>query len=195
MVTCFAWVSTNSDYAMNYLSLSTVLSGEGGNGIASLLDVGQSSMIWTVLIFVIALPLMWKFVFGPITKALETREDQAREAAAAAEAARSEIERMKASIQEDLANARREAAEQVKAAKVRAADREKELLASAKEEAAKERARAKADIDQSLMTAREVLRQEAVRLGIDVAQQVISREFSSSDQDRLVQDFQSKIEN
>ena len=195
MVTCFAWVSTNSDYAMNYLSLSTVLSGEGGNGIASLLDVGQSSMIWTVLIFVIALPLMWKFVFGPITKALETREDQAREAAAAAEAARSEIERMKASIQEDLADARREAAEQVKTAKVRAADREKELLASAKEEAAKERARAKADIDQSLMTAREVLRQEAVRLGIDVAQQVISREFSSSDQDRLVQDFQSKIEN
>ena len=195
MVTCFAWVSTNSDYAMNYLSLSTVLSGEGGNGIASLLDVGQSSMIWTVLIFVIALPLMWKFVFGPITKALETREDQAREAAAAAEAARSEIERMKASIQEDLADARREAAEQVKTAKVRAADREKELLASAKEEAAKERARAKADIDQSLMTAREVLRQEAVRLGVDVAQQVISREFSSSDQDRLVQDFQSKIEN
>ena len=102
---------------------------------------------------------------------------------------------MKASIQEDLADARREAAEQVKTAKVRAADREKELLASAKEEAAKERARAKADIDQSLMTAREVLRQEAVRLGIDVAQQVISREFSSSDQDRLVQDFQSKIEN
>ena len=180
---------------MNHLSLSTVLSGQGGNGIASLLDVGQSSMIWTVLIFVIALPLMWKFVFGPITKALETREDQAREAAAAAEAARSEIERMKASIQEDLADARREAAEQVKTAKVRAADREKELLASAKEEAAKERARAKADIDQSLMTAREVLRQEAVRLGIDVAQQVISREFSSSDQDRLVQDFQTKIEN
>ena len=191
----FVLAGTNSDYAMNHLSISTVLSGGDGNGIADLLVVGQSSMIWTILIFVIALPLMWKFVFGPITKALETREDQAREAAAAAEAARSEIERMKASIQEDLADARREAAEQVKTAKVRAADREKELLASAKEEAAKERARAKADIDQSLMTAREVLRQEAVRLGIDVAQQVISREFSSSDQDRLVQDFQSKIEN
>ena len=180
---------------MNHLSLSTVLSGEGGNGIASLLDVGQSSMIWTVLIFVIALPLMWKFVFGPIAMALETREEQAREAAAAAEEARLEIERMQASIQEDLEIARREAAEQANAAKTRAADREKELLAAAKEEAAKERARAKADIDQSLVAAREILRQEAVRLGLDVAQQVISREFSSSDQDRLVQDFQAKIEN
>ncbi len=99
-------------------------------------------MIWTILIFLIALPFMWKFVFGPITKALETREDQTRDAAAAAEEARGEIERMKAGIQEDLENARREAAEQVNAAKARAADREKELLAAAKEEAAKERARA-----------------------------------------------------
>jgi F-type H+-transporting ATPase subunit b len=152
-------------------------------------------MIWTILIFVIALPFMWKFVFGPITKALETREDQAREAAAAAEEARSEIERMKVSIQEDLEDARRAAAEQVNTAKARAAEREKELLGAAKEEAAKERARAKADIEQSLVSAREVLRQDAVRLGIDVAQQVISREFSSADQQRLVGDFQKQIEN
>ncbi|MDP6964048.1 MAG: F0F1 ATP synthase subunit B [Planctomycetota bacterium] len=180
---------------MNHLSLSFVLAGEGGNGLAQLLDVGQSSTLWTVLIFVLSLPLMWKFVFGPITKALEAREDQAREAAAAAEEARSEIERMKAGIKEDLENARREAAEQVNAAKARAAEREKELLSAAKEEAAKERARAKAEIEQSLVSAREVLRQDAVRLGIDVAQQVISREFSSSDQDRLVGDFQKQIEN
>jgi F-type H+-transporting ATPase subunit b len=191
----FLLANTNSDYVMNHLSLSAVLSGEGGNGIASLLDVGQSSMIWTILIFVIALPFMWKFVFGPITKALETREDQAREAAAAAEEARSEIERMKVSIQEDLEDARRAAAEQVNTAKARAAEREKELLGAAKEEAAKERARAKADIEQSLVSAREVLRQDAVRLGIDVAQQVISREFSSADQQRLVGDFQKQIEN
>ncbi|MBC8368811.1 MAG: F0F1 ATP synthase subunit B [Planctomycetes bacterium] len=180
---------------MNHLSLFTVISGEGHNGLSSLLDVGQSSTLWTVLIFVLSLPFMWKFVFGPITSALEAREDQAREAAAAAEEARSEIERMKAGIQEDLENARREAAEQVNAAKTRAADREKELLGAAKEEAAKERARAKAEIEQSLVSAREVLRQDAVRLGIDVAQQVIEREFSSADQDRLVGDFQKQIEN
>ena len=39
-----------------------------GEGL-QIFDVGQSSMLWTVLIFMLALPLMWKFVFGPITKA------------------------------------------------------------------------------------------------------------------------------
>ncbi|MFT7516865.1 MAG: F-type H+-transporting ATPase subunit b [Myxococcota bacterium] len=180
---------------MNHFSLSFVQAGDDHNGLAQLLDVGQSSIIWTILIFVLSLPFMWKFVFGPIAHALETRENEARKAAAAAEEARSEIERMKASIQEDLENARREAAEQVNAAKARAAEREKELLSSAKEEAAKERARAKSDIKQALVSAREILRQDAVRLGIDVAQQVISREFSSADQDRLVGDFQKQIEN
>jgi F-type H+-transporting ATPase subunit b len=165
----------------------------GGNGLGSLLDVGMSGIFWTPLIFLLSLPFMWKFVFGPITRALESREDQARNAAATAEAAKVETERMKAAIQEDLETARREAAKQVAEAKARAAEREKELLASAKAEAEKERARAKAEIDQALGQAREVLRREAVELGVGVAEQVISREFSDSDQQRLVADFEQQV--
>lgn len=164
----------------------------GGNGLDSLLDVGASSFFWTPLIFLLALPVMWKFVFGPITKALEEREDNSRNAAAAAEAAREETERLKAAIQEDLDAARREAAKQVAEAKGRAAEREKELMAAAKEEAEKERSRAQAEIAQALNSAREILRKEAVQLGVDIAEQVIKREFSDEDQQRLVTDFQNQ---
>lgn len=163
----------------------------GGNGLGSLLEVGTSSIFWTPLIFVLSLPLMWKFVFGPITKALEEREDNSRKAAAAAEAAREETARLKAAIQEDLDAARREAAKQVAEAKARAADREKELMAAAKEEAERERARAQAEIEQSLNSAREILRKEAVLLAVDTAERVIGREFSDADQQRLVADFQA----
>lgn len=162
----------------------------GGNGLDSLLDVGASSFFWTPLIFLLSLPVMWKFVFGPIAKALEEREDNSRNAAAAAEAAREETERMKAAIQEDLDAARREATKQVAEAKARAAQREKELMTAAKEEAEKERARAQTDIAQALNSAREILRKEAVQLGVVVAEQVIKREFSAEDQQRLVADFQ-----
>ncbi len=164
----------------------------GGNGLDRLLEVGASSFFWTPLIFLLTLPFLWKFVFGPIAKALEEREDNSRSAAAAAEAAREETERMKAAIQEDLDAARREAAKQVAEAKTRAAEREKELMAAAKEEAEKERSRAQAEIAQALNSAREVLRKEAVQLGIDIAAQVIKREFSDEDQQRLVTDFQSQ---
>jgi F-type H+-transporting ATPase subunit b len=99
---------------------------------------------------------------------------------------------MKAAIQEDLDAARREAAKQVAEAKARAAEREKELMSAAKEEAEKERSRAQADIAQALNSAREILRKEAVQLGVEVAEQVIKRKFSDEDQQRLVADFQNQ---
>jgi len=167
----------------------------GENGLSSLLEVGMSGFFWTPLIFLASLPFLWKFVFGPICKALESREDEARNAAAAAEAAKVETERLKSAIQDDLEAARREAAKQVAEAKSRAAEREKELMAAAKDEAEKERSRAKAEIDQALGQAREVLRREAVELGLGVAEQVISREFSDSDQQRLIADFEQQVGN
>ena len=166
---------------------------EGEGGLSAMFDVGQSSLIWTVVIFLLALPLMWKVVFGPITRALEERENQTREAAAAADAAREEVARMKDAIQADLDSARREAAAKVEEAKGRAEAREKEILASARAEAERDRARAKAEIDRALASAREVLRNDAVTLGLGVAEQVIGREFSDQDQARLLQDFQKEV--
>ena len=167
---------------------------EGGNMLSDLLSFELSaSFIWTILIFVCSLPFMRKFVFGPISRALEERESGARAAATEAEEARAETERMKAAIQADLDQARREAAAAVAEAKSRAAEREKELMAAAKAEAERERARAQAEIQTALASAREVLRQDAVRLGVDVAAQVISREFSDADQQRLVADFQGQV--
>ena len=169
---------------------SLLISGE--NGLDQLLEVGSSSLFWTPLIFLLSLVPMWKMVFGPITRALEERESSSRDAAAAAEAAREETERLKIAIQDDLDSARREAAKQVADAKIRAAEREKELMAAAKEEAEKERGRAKAEIEQALNNAREVLRQEVVELGVEVAEQVIRREFSEADQSRLVAEFRQQ---
>ena len=173
----------------NYMLHSLViLAAEGEKpGIAQMFEVGQSSFYWTLIIFLLSLPFMWKMVFGPITKALEEREDAAREAARAAEAAREETERMKAAIQDDLDAARQEAAKQVAEAKARAS--------AAKAEAERERARARQEIEAALAAARETLRREAVGLAVEVAERVISREFSDADQARLVQEFEKEFAN
>jgi len=177
---------------MYSLLLAVVADPEAG-GINTMFDVGKSSFIWTLVIFLLALPFMWKVVFGPIVAALEEREDAARESARAAEAAREETERMKAAIQEDLEAARREAANQVAEAKARASEREQELMAAAKAEAERERTRARQEIENSLASAREVLRKEAVNLAVGVAERVIVREFNEADQKRLVEDFQNEV--
>lgn len=173
-----------------------ILAAEGDKpGIAQMFEVGQSSFYWTLVIFLLSLPFMWKMVFGPITKALEEREDAARESARAAEAAREETERMKAAIQEDLDAARQEAAKQVAEAKARASAREQELMAAAKVEAERERTRARQEIEAALTAARETLRREAVGLAVEVAERVISREFSDADQARLVSEFEKEFAN
>lgn len=167
---------------------------EGGNTLDSLLSFDlAASFVWTILIFVCSVPFMWKFVFGPIARALEERESGARVAAEEAAEARAETERIKVAIQEDLEKARREAASAVAEAKSRAAEREKELMAAAKGEAERERARAHAEIQNALQGARETLRRDAVKLGVQVAEQVITREFDDADQQRLIADFQAEV--
>ena len=176
-----------------YTLLLTIVAEEEHAGIAQMFDVGKSSFIWTLVIFLLSLPFMWKMVFGPITQALEEREDAARESARAAEAAREETERIKVAIQDDMEAARREASKQVAEAKARASQREQELMAAAKVEAERERARARQEIETSLLSAREVLRREAVGLAVEVAERVISREFTDADQKRLVNDFNLEV--
>ena len=63
------------------------------------LDVNTGSFFWTLVIFVIALPFMWKVVFGPITAALYARDAQASEAAQAAQKARDEAAQDRARVE------------------------------------------------------------------------------------------------
>ncbi len=174
-------------------TLALLLASEESGGLSSMFDVGQSSYFWTILIFLLALVPMWKVVFGPIARALDDRENQAREAARAAEAAREEVEQMKASIREDLDRARAEAARQVAEARQRAEALQADLEAKARAEAERERQRAQEEIERALGAARETLRLEAVALAIQVAERVVQREFSPEDQKRLLQAFQDDV--
>jgi F-type H+-transporting ATPase subunit b len=148
------------------------------------------NLIWTLIIFGLSLPLLWKFIFQPITQAMEARETQVRSSAAAAEAARAEIERLRAGVQQELEHARQEAAKAMAEAKRRASDREQELMAAAKAEAERERQRARAEIEQAVRSAREALRRDAVALAVQISERVIQREFTPADQQRLLAEFE-----
>lgn len=175
------------------LLLAFLPASEEGGGLGGLFDVGQSAYLWTIVVFVLALPAMWKFVFGPIAKALNEREERTRAAARAAEAAQEEARRVREAIQEDLERARAEAAQRVAEARARAEQREREILAAARQQAEVDRARAREEIERSLAAAREQLRGDAVALAVQVAEKVIEREFSPQDQERLLASFQRDV--
>lgn len=172
---------------------SILLAASGENTLNDIFNFElAASFVWTLLIFGISLPLLWKLVFKPIMRAMEDREVQVRAAAEAAEKARTETESMRASIQQELENARQEASRALAEAKRRAAEREQELMAAAQAEAEKERQRVRAEIDQAMRGARETLRREAVALAVQIGERVIQREFSAADQQRLLADFEKQ---
>ena len=76
--------------------------------LGALLEFAPGAMIWTLIAFAIGLVFMWKFVYGPITTALEDRDQKVEDSIKAAEVARQEAEaqmtRAKAELAEAQAN-------------------------------------------------------------------------------------------
>ena len=71
-------------------SLTLFTADDAPKELGSLLDFAPGAMIWTFLAFGVGLIFMWKFVYGPITTALEERDTKVEDAIKAAEVARQE---------------------------------------------------------------------------------------------------------
>ena len=171
-------------------TISLALSGEGGG--FNPLDFGAlSNMLWTWIIFLAALPFAWKLVMGPITRAMEERDERVQSAMEKAEQAGKDAERARAEIEVKLGEAQAGAAKLLSEARERAEERERELIDEAKREAGAQRDRALAEIqtakDQALMQ----IRDEVVEISLLAAGKVLSRGVSSEDDKRLVRELVS----
>lgn len=169
-----------------------VLAEEGGLDFFD--PAGAGNLIWTVVIFVIAVPFMWKMVFGPVAQALEERDDHQARAIAAAEKASTAAEAARAEVEVKLGEAHAEAQALMAAARERAEAREHEILAAAKDEATAmvegARKAIRAEQDKAIST----IRSEVVELSMSAASQVLERQVTGDDDRRLVESIVSKGE-
>lgn len=142
---------------------------------------------WTTLLFLALLIILRKSAWGPILKALETREHTIAEDLKRAESARIDAEGSRDELQKEqtklLAEANERVAQMMKNAETRAA----EIVEQAKSEAAKLRDSSLADIELEKQKAVSALRTEVVNLTITAAQGVIGRELTASDHQKLIE--------
>lgn len=153
------------------------------------LKLETGNMLWTWIIFLVALPLAWKFVMGPITRAMEERDERVQEAIQRAEKAGKDAERARAEIEVKLGEAQAGAAKMLADARERAEERERELIEDAKRESAALRERALADIETAKDQALSVIRDEVVEISLLAASQVLKRGVGSEDDKRLVREL------
>lgn len=153
------------------------------------LDPVWGVTIWTLVIFVLSVPFMWKFVFKPITEALAARDRKAEDAIRIAEEAKNAAEKAKAETESALAEARAEAAKQVRDAKERAEAQAQQLLDKAKQDADHSRQKALDDIAAERRRAIAEIRDLSVEVSLNAAGKLLQREVTGDDQKRMVEDF------
>jgi F-type H+-transporting ATPase subunit b len=157
---------------------------EGGFNRIDLATGGNA--FWTIVIFLVSVPLIWAIVMGPITRALEERDAKAERAIAAAEQASREAADARAKLEVTLGEAQASAAKLVAEARAKAETRGHEIVEAAKGEAAQlvESARKAIRTEQDKAIA--AIRNEVVDLSLRAASKVLDRNVGTDDDRRIV---------
>lgn len=171
---------------MSALSIGMLASGGGFDLFG---DFQFGAILWTLVIFGISLPLMIKFVFGPIVRALDERDSKVEEAAVAAEKAQQAAEAAVAKAEEAREEARAEARKMVQDAQARAERQAQDALEAAKVEADRQMEMARQEIEAAKRRALMEIRAEVVDLSIASATKILQQDIDDEAHRKLVGDF------
>ena len=169
--------------------LLALLQEEAGGHVASPFDINGGVIIWTVVIFVILLALLWRWGYPALLRMVEERERRIQKQLDEAEKANAEAQRLLEEHKKQIAAARTEAQDILAKAKTVSQKERETLLAKAREEYDALLARARKDIDAEKDKAILALRREAVELSIAAASRVIEANLDTDANRRLVTQF------
>ncbi len=157
--------------------------------VASPFDINGGVIIWTVVIFVILLAVLWRFGYPSLLKMVEERERRIQKLLDEAEKANAEAQRLLEEHKKQIAAARNEAQDILAKAKTVSQKERETLLAKAREEYEALLVRARKDIGEEKEKAIQALRREAVELSIAAASRVIEANLDTEANRRLVTEF------
>jgi len=159
-----------------------------------LVQVDPGLFIWTIVTFLVLLTLLAKFAWGPLLKALESRQDLIRKSLDDAERARLELERLNAESAQIVAQARVEADAIVSRGRADGERLREELRQQARTEAATIVKNAERQIQLETTRAIQQIRHEAVDLSVMIASKLIGRNLSKEDNERLIEEALAQVE-
>jgi F-type H+-transporting ATPase subunit b len=137
------------------------------------------TLIIQLIVFGILVWFTMKFVWPPITAALDERAGKIAEGLAAADKAKSELSVANKRVEEELAKSRNESALRLAEAERRAQAMIEEAKARATEEGSKIIAAARVEAEQQTVKARETLREQVAALAVKGAEQILRKEVNA----------------
>ncbi len=138
----------------------------------------NATLFLQAIVFAILVWFTMRFVWPPITKALDERAAKIAEGLAAADRAKSGLAQANRKVEEQLASTRDEATRRLADAERLAQSLVEDARGKASAEAAKILAQAEADAQQALAKARDTLRDQVAALAVKGAEQILQREVN-----------------
>ena len=185
-------VVTSSVFLLTGLA-SIVLAASGGDGHHADSGVLLKDFLYRCLNFGVAFGLLAYFIAKPIRKGLTGRREGIAKSLADAEAAKAEAEAKFAEYDRKLSKAAAEI-EEIQVGLRREGEMERErILANAREMSEKIKLEAEKSAANEVAKARAELRQEAARMAIAIAEDLLKKNFTSDDQNRLVSEYLQKV--
>jgi len=149
--------------------------------------------IYSFVVFLLLLAILYKFAWGPISAGLEKREHRIAEHIAAAERSHAEAKAMLTEYERKLATAQDEVRAILDEARRDAQHTQEEILAKARSDAAIESARAKHEVETARDQALKQLVETSANLAVDLAGQILKTKLGPAEHSQLIADAVAKF--
>ncbi|TAN04043.1 MAG: F0F1 ATP synthase subunit B [Rhodanobacteraceae bacterium] len=153
----------------------------------------NATLIGEVIAFLIMLSITLKFVWPPLMRAIEERQQKIAEGLEAADRAHKELAEADTRAADEVKKARAEAASIIERANQQAGQIVDKARTDALAEAARQKAQAQADIDNMAHRARAELRGQVATLAVQGASKILGREVDAGTHKALLDDLVAGI--
>jgi F-type H+-transporting ATPase subunit b len=153
----------------------------------------NATLLVQAIVFAIFVWFTMRFIWPPITKALDERATKIADGLAAADRAKAELASANKRVEEQLAATRDEASRRLADAERLAQQMVEEAKGRAAAEAARIVAAAQAEAEQESLRARDVLRDEVAALAVKGAEQILRREVNQQAHAELLSRLKAEL--
>jgi len=176
-----------ADHAGRHAAAEHAEPSGGEHGEIDPLDFKADLAIWTAVVFLVLVAILWKFAWGPLAAGLDKREQGIADQIAQAEQSNQQAKQMLAEYQQKLAGAGDEVRGIIEAGRRDAEQLGREMLQKTKDEAKAEQQHALEQIDAATAGALKDLAEQGATLAVELAGKIVRAELKSDDHAQLIQ--------
>jgi F-type H+-transporting ATPase subunit b len=159
--------------------------GEHEEGIDPLAFKGDLA-VWTAVVFLVLLLILWKFAWGPLAAGLDSREKAVADQIAQAEKANADAKQLLAQYEQKLSDAQGEVRAMLDKARRDAEQLGRDMLEKSKADARAEQQRAMRQIEAATNSALKELADRGAKLAVELAGKIVRAKLNPKDHAKLI---------